>query len=178
MKILRRLCYLLMALLIALCALITLCALRPDLTEAIGNLVNPDGKKTEVSSGNPVSAGAPLGGEVHSWEREPDENGIGSDGENYPENNGQGTDTPPEGGGLSYADGQGAEYAQAGEEGLVSDISPEYVTPDEADVLIPDKVSGKNGYQKIEDEGGQIEDEAADQLIDQISQGNTGDGLT
>ncbi len=177
MKFLRRLCYFLMALMIALCALITLCALRPDLTEAIGNLVDPDRKRVEVSADSPIQAGTPPGGgEVHSWEREP-ENDTPGGGELYPENSGQSVAGTTGTKGEAYETGQGAGYAQAGEEGLVSDISPEYVTPDEADVLIPDKVSGKNGYQKIEDEGGEIGDEAADQLLAQISQGNTGDGL-
>lgn len=82
MKILRRLCYFLMALMIALCALITLCALRPDLTEAIGNLVDPDRKRVEVSADSPVQAGTPPGGgEVHSWEREPENDMPGGGGD-------------------------------------------------------------------------------------------------
>lgn len=180
MKILRKLCYLLMALVIALCALITLCALRPDLTEAIGDMINPDRKKVEVSAGNPGQAGTPDGGELHSWEKEPEgqENDIGNQDQKYPGNGEPAMDTAAGSNGSEPVDGgPGTEYAQAGEDGLVSDISPEYVTPDEADVLIPDKVAGKNGYQKIEDEGGQIEDEAADQITGQISQGDTGDGL-
>lgn len=178
MKILRRLCYLLMALMIALCALITLCALRPDLTEAIAKMIDPDKKGIEVLAGNPATAGTSPGGEIPSWEREPaeQEKDIGNAGENYPGNSGQEMNVPQEDGALSQGNG-GTEFARGGEEGLINDISPEYVTPDESEVLIPDEVSGKNGYQKIEDEGGQIEDEAADQIVDQISQGNTGDSL-
>ena len=62
--------------------------------------------------------------------------------------------------------------------GLRSDNTAGYIAPDEAKIVAPDNVSGKSGYQQIEDDAQQIDEAAADDIQNQLGFGNTGDGLT
>lgn len=63
-------------------------------------------------------------------------------------------------------------------DGLRSDNKAGYIAPDEAKIVAPDNVSGKSGYKQIEGDAQQIDDDAADNIQNQLSLGNTGDGLT
>lgn len=60
---------------------------------------------------------------------------------------------------------------------LIENANSEYIPPNQTDVLIPESVSGRNGYQRIQDESEQIEDDAARSLENQLDVGYTGDGL-
>ena len=62
--------------------------------------------------------------------------------------------------------------------GLRSDNTAGYIAPDEAEIVTPDNVSGKSGYQQIEGDAQQIDDDTADDIQNQLAFGYTGDGLT
>lgn len=54
----------------------------------------------------------------------------------------------------------------------------DYVPPNQSDISIPDNVSGRNGYQQIQDSGENIAKEDAALLQSQLDTGSEGDGLT
>ena len=58
-------------------------------------------------------------------------------------------------------------------ESAVSD----YILPNQSEIVVPENVSGRNGYQQIQENREQIDDEAAEELQNQIDTGYTGDGL-
>ncbi|MBO5293241.1 MAG: hypothetical protein J6B10_08700 [Lachnospiraceae bacterium] len=62
-------------------------------------------------------------------------------------------------------------------QGIDEDIASDYLPPDQSEIVIPENVSGKNGYQPIQDEQEQIDEKAAEQLHSQLDYGYTGDGL-
>lgn len=53
-----------------------------------------------------------------------------------------------------------------------------YVPPQQSEISIPQNVSGKNGYQPLQDQSEQVEEETARQLEEQLGTGETGDDLT
>ena len=62
-------------------------------------------------------------------------------------------------------------------EGIEPGITSEYMPPDETDVVVPETVAGKTGYQQIQDDNQQIAEDEARQIQDQLSIGSAGDGL-
>mgnify|MGYP001053186316 FL=1 len=52
-----------------------------------------------------------------------------------------------------------------------------YIPPEKSEISIPEEVAGKNGYQEIEGNDSEIEDEEAEALIESLDVGETGDGL-
>lgn len=58
-------------------------------------------------------------------------------------------------------------------ESLVSD----YILPNQSEIVVPKNVSGRNGYQQIQENREQIDDKAAKELQNQIDTGYTGEGL-
>lgn len=62
-------------------------------------------------------------------------------------------------------------------DGLAENIYPEYIPPRQSDITVPEQVSGRTGYQQIQEERQQIEDEEARLLENQLTHGQTGDGL-
>lgn len=166
MKVLKGLCILLMVLLIGASSLIVVCAVNPEITEAVAQFLYPDRKQTDIVLNEPVQAG--LQQENNGiWEtkgsvREPGNTWS----EEMAPKEGEGEPGPENGAVLGN-----------GNEGLSEDISPEYVPPSQRDIHVPEKVSGRNGYQQVRDEGEQIEDDAVELLQNQIGTGETGDGL-
>ncbi len=154
MKFLKSLGILLLILFALLCGFIILCAFRPDVTKAVANFLYADENEAE------------------------DLNRIGADGSNefstiYAVDSGvdneQGTD-----GALGMDEDLDLP---AKEEGLAEDIVKDYIPPEESELSVPENVAGKNGYQEVQDEREQVEDEVADLLQTQLGVGNTGDGL-
>lgn len=62
-------------------------------------------------------------------------------------------------------------------EGIGEDVASGYTAPDESALVIPEAVSGRNGYQQIQDEQEQVGEEEEKQIQSQPDYGNTGDGL-
>lgn len=79
--------------------------------------------------------------------------------------------------------GQSADGWENGEESVVPDgtgngLTSAYVPPVKTDIVIPDNVSGRNGYQPVREDNTQIADTEAEVLRQQIGTGETGEGLT
>lgn len=153
MRFLKKLGILFLILFALLCGFVILCAFRPDVTRAVADLLYSDKEETEDAERISPDGEAEFSA-IYSIESE-----AGS---------GQETDGMFEGN-LNMPDR---------EEGLAEDISREYIPPEESKLSVPEKVAGKNGYQQVQDEGEQVEDEVAELLQTQLGVGNTGDGLT
>lgn len=52
-----------------------------------------------------------------------------------------------------------------------------YIPPELSDISVPEEVAGKNGYQEIQETDSEIEDAEAEDLLESLSAGETGDGL-
>jgi hypothetical protein len=162
MKFLKKLGILFLILFSLFCGFVILCAFRPDVTKSVADFlysdketeafgeVSPDGK-TQFGTIYAIESDAGNGGEAES--------DIGS---------GDETDEAPD----------GDFNLPAGQEGLAEDINRDYIPPRESELSVPENVAGKNGYQEVQDEREQVEDEVAELLQTQLGVGNTGDGLT
>lgn len=60
---------------------------------------------------------------------------------------------------------------------IAESIVSDYVLPKQSEIVVPENVSGRNGYQQVQENREQIDDEAAKELQNQIGVGYTGDGL-
>ncbi|NBH84572.1 hypothetical protein D7X88_15885 [bacterium C-53] len=63
-------------------------------------------------------------------------------------------------------------------EGIDKRIVPEYAAPEESELVIPEVVSGRNGYQQIQGEQQEVTEEEEEQILSRPDYGNTGDGLS
>lgn len=89
---------------------------------------------------------------------------------------------------VSYPDGtiEEMETGQKAEEDetdslnndvIAKSLASDYTLPEPSEISVPENVSGRNGYQQIQENGEQIDGEAAKELQNQIDTGYTGDGL-
>lgn len=62
-------------------------------------------------------------------------------------------------------------------EGILEGVASEYMAPDEEDLEIPNEVFGRNGYQQIQDEQEEVDEEEEKQIQSQPDYGHTGDEL-
>lgn len=179
MKVLKKIGIFFLLLLVLLSSLVLLCAFRPDVTEALAQILYPDRNQgavtvisvrddTKEGVGDIRETGTPHDAEsgiVDGWQAgTPQQEDIYGNGEALLQGNVSGQENA-------------TEPSEAEETGLTSDIGTEYITPEQSDMLIPENVSGRNGYQRVQDEREQIEDEAAKALESQLGVGETGDGL-
>lgn len=77
--------------------------------------------------------------------------------------------------------GQGMDYADIVDTGSINNHSGnagEYIQPDQNEIRIPNEVSGRNGYTPVKEDGKEIAEDEADELIRQLGPGETGDGLS
>lgn len=148
------------------CALVLVCAVRPEVTQALADFLYPN-RQAVVSGGEGLS-GEEFDGKNRVQETfslgDLESNGMGEQGNSGEPLDENGTGENPM-----------SELPRA--EGIAESVNPEYVAPEVSKIQVPEQVSGKNGYQQIQDEGGQIEDEEAGQLQNQLGVGSTGDGL-
>ncbi len=61
---------------------------------------------------------------------------------------------------------------------LASEDTVGYVAPVRGALNLPDQVSGKTGRQSVTEDGEELGDEQADELVTELKTGSTGDGLT
>lgn len=164
-KLLKALGCLLLILFIGFVVLVLVCAYNPGLTEKIARFLYPDEYQMEETEGEAESHD--IWSEGGAGELENPEGGI------LPE--------PVFAGGQDLENedsmGQGSE-ADMGREGLAEDVRPEYIAPEDTELVVPEKVAGRSGYRQIEDEAEQVDDEVAKQLENQLGVGQTGDGLS
>lgn len=162
MKFVRKLVMLLLILSVLFGLFVFVYSYRPDVIEAV---FHPEQRQAEVNM---------AGGNSEN-------NGNFGQQDDGPASAGSAGDQPPTGmtGGMDnsgqYKEPQGEENGAL--DGLAENIYPEYIPPRQSDLVVPEQVSGRNGYQQIQEEGQQIEEEEAKVLESQLSHGQTGDGL-
>lgn len=160
------------------CALVLVCAWKPEVTQALANFLYPN-RQASVSGEDAFALGEDASGEDASDEAGDfflDAEGAANgdfDGKNRVQETFSLGD--PQADGMSGAAALAPEIPRA--EGIAESVNPEYVSPQVSDIQVPAQVSGKSGYRQIQDEGGQIGDEEASQLQSQLGVGATGDGL-
>lgn len=156
MKFLKRLIGITAVVFAISCMLSGIYIFRPDITDKMESFLYPEQKKDEMAT------------EVQELQEEttgyPDESMEQSEAEQSEA--WQATE--------EY-ETDAAELLQNGAigESVVSD----YVLPKQSEIVVPENVSGRNGYQQIQGNGEQIDGEAAEELQNQIDTGYTGDGL-
>ena len=163
MKILRRILYCILAFIILLCGLILLCALKPEITESIVNSLNLN-RQEEVYQGK-ENISLPES-HVPKPETTAPMQETGGEQEQVQDK-----------GSLEQEPGN-SSLTETANEGLASDTSSEYLPPSQSEIVIPKEVSGKSGYQEIQDKQEQVDEKEADRLQKQLDVGNTGDELT
>ncbi|MEY8322522.1 transglutaminase domain-containing protein [Lachnospiraceae bacterium 54-11] len=163
MKFLKILGGILLALIIGLVVLVLVCANNPELTEKIAEFLYPDRYETAGTESGTENPGDGSAGNADS-----DASAL-SQGILLGE---------PDRGNGNAARQEGSSAGNAGKEGIAENIRPEYIAPDEAELMVPEKVSGRNGYQQIQSEAEQVDDESAKALESSLGPGQTGDGLS
>lgn len=152
MKILKKLWMILLVLFALVCAFVVFCALNPDFTEKVSDFLytdrTPGMEDTEAAEGRENLSPAAEENRMQDVLLEP----AGPVSDSGPESVNPAPDAAPE--------------------------EASYVQPKQSELDIPDRVAGRNGYQPIKDDGRQIEEEEAEELVGQIGVGNTGDNLS
>lgn len=141
--------------------LVLVCGFHPELTERLAAFLYPE-RNEAVEAGSVMENGPD--GLPGSDGQAPSQDAFSNSNEKREDGNG-----------ITEQGGQPGEDLIR--EGLAENINPEYIAPDEARIEVPEKVSGRSGYQEIRDEGGQVDDETARQLESQLGTGPTGEGL-
>lgn len=155
MKIIKKILYFILGILILLVSFVLICAFRPGTAEAVAKFLYPEQDRTVVA-------------EIKNSVPENDTSvNLKQDNEDA-----EAPDFTPE-------ETENIEAANDEEEyqGLGKDVKAEYIPPSQDEIVIPENVSGRNGYQQIQDEQEQIDDTTAEQLQSQLDTGFTGDGL-
>ena len=171
MKIIQKLLFFITALLALFCGFIIICAMKPEITEAISGFLYPGQKQTVVEESTEETDVQTEADEPQT-ETEDEESGV-------PDNqtqNSQESDSQTSSG--QETDGQTLENSPVsdGQEEL-SEEEPVYVAPSTSSVVVPSKVAGKNGYEQVRYEVEQLGEEAAEKLQQQLEVGDAGDGL-
>lgn len=155
MRIIKNILYFILGMLTLLVSFVLICAFRPDVTKAITNFLYPEQEQTIAAQISDIPDISESGTALYI-ERSDEEDEV--------------SNFIPE-----QSEKIGSVNKEEGNEGLGEDVTAEYVPPSQAEIVIPENVSGRNGYQQIQDEQEQIDDTTAEQL--QIDTGYSGDGL-
>lgn len=158
MKILKKILILIGILFALFVILVMVCAFHPDLTERIADFLYPDRNSTMAETDQEFREEdqiLPTGMETAEEKEGAGESGLPL-----------GSDDGALGGQQMEGDGI--------EPGIVSGYTP----PSEADVIVPENLAGKTGYQQIQEDNRQVEEDEAKQLQEQLGIGDAGDGLT
>lgn len=173
MKVLKKILYGILLFFMLCCGIIFLCAMNPELSEKIADTLNLEEDKGShvaptASSGSPLrDDGGIYGGQVQS---DPVSD-AGSD-----LNTDTDTETPEQTEPGSQQTYQVGPNIPTQTESMQDVDTREPAVP--YGITAPANVAGKNGYQPIQDENTEIDDDEADKLESEISPGRTGDGLT
>lgn len=154
MRIIKGILYFILGILILLVGFVLLCAIRPGVAEALAKILYPEQRQTVAAE---ISNIPEADISLHITQNDEDA------GE---------SDSLSEGTDHSEAVNEGEDH-----QGLGADVTAEYIPPSQAEIVIPENVSGRNGYQQIQDEQEQIDDTTAKQLQGQLDTGYTGDGF-
>ena len=167
MQVIRRILYVLAFLTALLSIFIIVCAFRPNVTEKIKQTLYRDGDEEVTTDAEPDDYYNVQTDSISYQPLDTEETGQDDDTENAEAQE----DSPNDGNTQAGAE-NGAQ-----EDSLRSDTTAEYIAPDESEIVVPDNVSGKNGYKQIEGDEEQVDDATADDLQSQLDYGYTGDGL-
>ncbi|MDE7287195.1 MAG: hypothetical protein K2N55_10200 [Lachnospiraceae bacterium] len=176
MKVLKKIGTFFLLLLVLFTSLVLLCAFRPDVTQALAGFLYPDRFRDAVTV---ISVSDDTGQREPGTQQETETsyNTVNEmDDDQQTDGTGQ-IDLFLQGDTSGQERGMGSEEAEETGLGLTTNVSPEYVSPQQTDMTIPENVSGRNGYQRVQDEREQVEDDAAKTLESQLGVGETGDGL-
>ena len=187
MKILSKLLFILLGLIVALCTLIGMCAINPELTERISAILGSPNVPAVASSQMLQSPSGGAGtfddgskGAAGDVSISDDSSDL-SDGEadsasqNYTQNYPQGAANADNytNNGKNFSDQQDTSM-----ERLRPTLEPLYEAPTPSQLSVPQQVADRSGgYQPIQDEREQIEDALADEILQELGNGSTGDGL-
>lgn len=155
MDIIKKIFYALLTLFGIFGVFVIVCAFNPDITQAVAAFLYSD-QKQAMAADIPRS-NLPV-------------NIAGGNGDTSIRNN-KAEFTPTNENALSGEDGL------LGNDGIAEGISSDYIPPEQSDIVVPENVSGRNGYQQIQDEQEQIDDDVARELERELDTGYTGDGL-
>lgn len=154
MKIIKKILYFLLVILALLIGFVLVCAFRPGAAEAVAEILYPERERTAVAEiSNMPEADTPL--DIGQGEEEAEV-----------------SDVIPGSAETAAAVMEGEDH-----QGLGEDVTSEYIPPSQDEIVVPENVSGRNGYRQIQDEQEQIDDTAAQELRRQLDAGYTGDGL-
>lgn len=148
MRFIRRLMYFIAALSAILSIFIIVCAYRPDITDKIAAFLYPEQKPVEM-----VTA----------------ENSQQQEAVSYPAEDIKRESTDEK------AEGYGTDTL--GSDAIAESVVSDYVLPEQSEIVVPENVSGRNGYQQVQENSEQIDDEAAGELQNDLDTGYAGDGL-
>lgn len=173
MKVLKKILYGLLLFFILCCGLIGLCAKNPDMSEKIAEVlrldeIEDDSDSTDAAVETDTDTDAVNGDEQDNGDMQENEND--SDGDEQPED-GIATGT------TGNIDRPVYETPQAPASEEIQNVSTRNNQPIYG-ITAPADVAGKNGYQPIQDSSSEIDDEEAEWLLNEIDEGETGDGLT
>lgn len=149
LKIVKGIFFFVMGLIMAACAGILICALNPSLTAMLARRVE---SAYETQAAQPAQSGG-IGGLL-------------------PGRTGQGGES----GSADKAQGVAAVNQPGIDAGWLDRV--DYEPPDSQPVEAPDSVSGRTGYEPVQEEAEQIGEEEAEDLTDAASSGETGSGLS
>ena len=158
----KKILYVLLGLFIAFYAFAVVCMLNPELSETIGRLLNAD---SDIGSDEVMTARRTpdrTEPDVPTSDSEPDLDGNGDNGK-YPDG--------------EHAAEESAVEAPDDSQGVEEGIYLTYIPPEQSQIVIPEAVSGRNGYRQVQDEQEQVDETEAERLRTQLDTGHTGDGL-
>lgn len=154
MKILRGIGYGILALLVLLTGFILVCAINPDISQMLNDLIN----KREIRKPKQ---------ETEEQMEIPDLPSIlDTVGDNLPPAPDTSEPEPSE-----------PEEYDPLSDALLPNRNDTYIAPSESDIVIPESVAGKVGYQPVTEDIEDITDEEADRLSKELGYGEEGDGL-
>ena len=150
----KKILYILLGMFIAFYGFAVVCILNPGISEALGRFLYSD-----VVSGS----GQMLTNDIIPDERYPDvetpdikmsepwepdfDLNVGNEDRN---------DRYPDAEGSESGDGQFPASAAGDNEGMEEGLVSDYIPPEQSQLVIPENVSGRNGYQQIQDEQEQL----------------------
>lgn len=171
MKIIQKLLFFITALLALFCGFIIICAMKPEVTEAISGFLYPGQKQTVVEESTEETDVQTEADEPQT-ETEDEESGVPDNQTKNSQESDSQTTLEQETDGQTLEDSSVSE----GQEELAEE-EPVYVAPSISSVVVPSKVAGKNGYEQIRYDVEQLGEEAAEKLQQQLEVGDAGDGL-
>lgn len=161
MRFLKKILYIILGLLALLCGFVLICAYNPDVSEAVAGFLYPERNQAVTAGIDGVSETEPVVSAEETSEDGSTEQFVGG-AEDF---------------GREGIDTSDALSGEESRQGLEEDVASDYLPPDTSDLVIPENVSGRNGYQEIQEDLEQVDDEDARRLQRELDEGHTGDGL-